>query len=82
MDEMYLYDDYIDDTMSVKSNKIVKPLKGGMQFHWLVWVYFYLELGIINFSISIERILLNMRRTARKLGKERTLKLIEEQREK
>ena len=39
-------------------------------------------LGIINFSISIERILLNMRRTARKLGKERTLKLIEEQREK
>jgi hypothetical protein len=30
---MYLYDDYMDDTMSVKSNKIVKPLKGGMQFH-------------------------------------------------
>ena len=34
MDEMYLYDDYPDDTMSVKSNKIIKPLKGGMQFHW------------------------------------------------
>lgn len=33
MDEMYLYDDYPDDTMSVKSNKIIKPLKGGMQFH-------------------------------------------------
>jgi hypothetical protein len=33
MDEMYLYDDYMDDTMSVKSTKIVKPLKGGMQFH-------------------------------------------------
>ena len=43
---------------------------------------FYFGLGIINFSISIERILLNMRRTARKLGRERTLKLIEEQREK
>jgi len=33
MDEMYLYDDYMDDTISVKSNKIVKPLKGGIQFH-------------------------------------------------
>lgn len=33
MDEVFLYDDLVDDTMSVKSNKIVKPLKGGLQFH-------------------------------------------------
>lgn len=31
---MDLYEDFIDDTMSVKSNKIIKPLKGGLQFHW------------------------------------------------
>ena len=33
MDEVFLYDDLVDDTMSVRSNKIVKPLKGGLQFH-------------------------------------------------
>ena len=33
MDEVFLYDDLVDDTMSVRSNKIVKSLKGGLQFH-------------------------------------------------
>ena len=67
---MYLYDDYMDDTMSVKSNKIVKPLKGGMQFHWFFSRWFYIDF----FDVSIKNILERMRKTMRKMGKDRTVK--------
>jgi len=32
MEEFGMYDDKEDDTISVRSNKIVKPIKGGFIF--------------------------------------------------
>ena len=75
MDELYLYDDY-DDTISVKSNKIVKPLKGGFQFHWDVREYGLFSAIIIEYSIWEG--MLDYDKNAKQKGQIRTLKIIEE----